>query len=33
MIHDGLWCAFENWHMGETAELVSDVYKVSREEQ
>jgi acetyl-CoA C-acetyltransferase len=33
MIHDGLWCAFENWHMGETAELVSDAYKVSREEQ
>ncbi len=33
MIHDGLWCAFENWHMGETAELVSEVYKVSREEQ
>ena len=33
MIHYGLWCAFENWHMGETAELVSEVYKVSREEQ
>jgi acetyl-CoA C-acetyltransferase len=33
MIHDGLWCTFEKWHMGETAELVSEVYKVSREEQ
>ena len=20
MIHDGLWCACENWHMGEAAE-------------
>jgi len=21
MIHDGLWCAFENWPMGEAAEV------------
>ncbi len=33
MIHDGLWCAFENWHMGNTAEVVSEKYNVSREEQ
>lgn len=33
MIHDGLWCAFENWHMGNTAEVVSEKYGVSREEQ
>ena len=24
MIHDGLWCAFENWHMGEAAEHIAD---------
>src|SRR5471032_1482899 len=23
MIHDGLWCAFENWHMGEAAEHIA----------
>lgn len=33
MIHDGLWCAFDNWHMGNTGEVVSERYKVSREEQ
>ncbi len=33
MVHDGLWDAFENFHMGQTAELVSDKYRVSREEQ
>jgi acetyl-CoA C-acetyltransferase len=24
MINDGLWCAFENYHMGCTGELVAD---------
>ena len=24
MIHDGLWCAFEDWHMGEAAEHIAD---------
>jgi acetyl-CoA C-acetyltransferase len=33
MIHDGLWCAFENYHMGNTGEVVSERYHVSREEQ
>lgn len=33
MIHDGLWCAFDNWHMGNTGEVVAEKYNVSREEQ
>src|SRR6187200_3329410 len=33
MISDGLWCAFENYHMGCTGELVADEYSVSRAEQ
>ena len=33
MVHDGLWCAFENFHMGNTGEIVADKYTVSREEQ
>ena len=33
MIHDGLWDAFENYHMGNTGEVVADKYKVSRERQ
>jgi len=33
MINDGLWCAFENYHMGCTGELVADEYKVGRSEQ
>jgi acetyl-CoA C-acetyltransferase len=33
MIHDGLWCPFENWHMGNAGELVADTYKVTRDQQ
>ena len=33
MIHDGLWCPFENWHMGNAGETVADTYKVTREQQ
>jgi acetyl-CoA C-acetyltransferase len=33
MIHDGLWCAFENWHMGEAAEHIAAKCGVSRSEQ
>src|SRR5919198_4890560 len=33
MIHDGLWCAFENYHMGCTGEVVAEEYAISREEQ
>ncbi len=33
MIHDGLWCAFENYHMGNTGEVVAERYQVTRQEQ
>lgn len=33
MIHDGLWCAFDNQHMGCTGEVVSERYRVTRAEQ
>jgi acetyl-CoA C-acetyltransferase len=33
MIHDGLWCAFENYHMGNTGEVVATRYNVTRAEQ
>jgi len=33
MIHDGLWCSFENWSMGLACEAVVDKYDVSREDQ
>jgi acetyl-CoA C-acetyltransferase len=33
MIRDGLWCAFDNCHMGVTAENVAAEYEVSREDQ
>jgi acetyl-CoA C-acetyltransferase len=33
MIHDGLWDVYEDVHMGVTAELVAEKYKISREEQ
>ena len=33
MIVDGLWDAYEDFHMGMTAELVADKYKISRERQ
>jgi acetyl-CoA C-acetyltransferase len=33
MINDGLWCAFENYHMGHTGEVVADRYHVTRQEQ
>lgn len=33
MIHDGLWDAFEDFHMGMTAELVAEKYGISRERQ
>jgi acetyl-CoA C-acetyltransferase len=33
MIHDGLWCAYEGWHMGEAAEHIACKYSVSRAEQ
>ena len=33
MITDGLWCAFNNYHMGITAENVAADFNISREEQ
>ncbi|HJY86019.1 MAG TPA: acetyl-CoA C-acetyltransferase [Candidatus Acidoferrales bacterium] len=33
MISDGLWDAYEDFHMGMTAELVAEKYKIPRQEQ
>jgi len=33
MINDGLWCAFENYHMGCTGEIVAEEYSISRSQQ
>jgi acetyl-CoA C-acetyltransferase len=32
-INDGLWCAFEQCHMGNAGEVVADQYSVGREAQ
>src|SRR6266566_4498507 len=33
MINDGLWCAFEQCHMGNAGEVVADEYHVGRQTQ
>ena len=33
MIHDGLWCAFEDYHMGCTGEVVAEKFSIGRGEQ
>ncbi|MEO0101936.1 MAG: acetyl-CoA C-acetyltransferase [candidate division WOR-3 bacterium] len=33
MIYDGIWCAFENVHMGVLGEFTAENSKISREEQ
>lgn len=33
LIQDGLWCAFNQYHMGITAENIAKRYQISREEQ
>jgi acetyl-CoA C-acetyltransferase len=33
MINDGLWCSFENYHMGNAGEVVAERYHVSRDAQ
>lgn len=33
MILDGLWCAFDNHHMGMTGEIVAEKFGATREEQ
>ncbi len=30
LVHDGLWCAFDQWHMGETGEVVAERYQITR---
>jgi len=32
MVYDGLWCAFENQHMGNSAEWIAREYNLAREE-
>ncbi len=32
-VHDGLWCAFENWHMGRAAEFIARECGITREMQ
>jgi acetyl-CoA C-acetyltransferase len=32
MVHDGLWCSFEDHHMGNSAEWIAREYDVSRED-
>jgi acetyl-CoA C-acetyltransferase len=32
MVHDGLWCSFENQHMGNSAEWIAREYDLTREE-
>lgn len=29
-VHDGLWCACEDWHMGNAAEFMADEFDISR---
>jgi acetyl-CoA C-acetyltransferase len=31
LVVDGLWCAFEDWAMGNAAEFIADEYEVTRE--
>ena len=33
VVNDGLWCAFENIHMGNEAEIIAEKFAVTREEQ
>jgi acetyl-CoA C-acetyltransferase len=33
MVHDGLWCAFKNWHMGNAAEFIARQFDLTREQQ
>jgi acetyl-CoA C-acetyltransferase len=31
LLHDGLWCALENWGMGNAAEFIAEEYNVTRQ--
>src|SRR5688572_2069971 len=33
MINDGLWCSFENWHMGNAGDVVASECGISRDAQ
>jgi len=33
MIHDGLWCAINDWHMGEGTDRTAEEFGTTREEQ
>jgi acetyl-CoA C-acetyltransferase len=33
MVHDGLWCAFEQCHMGNAGEVIATEYNIGREKQ
>ena len=33
LLRDGLWDVFNDYHMGETAENLADMYSISRAEQ
>ena len=33
MINDGLWCSFEQWHMGNAGETIANDYCISRGQQ
>jgi acetyl-CoA C-acetyltransferase len=33
VVHDGLWCAIENHHMGVSAEIIAEKFEISREAQ
>ncbi|HLW01160.1 MAG TPA: acetyl-CoA C-acetyltransferase [Ktedonobacterales bacterium] len=33
VVHDGLWCAFEDVHMGNEAEIIADKFGISRQAQ
>ncbi len=32
-VHDGLWCAIEDWHMGMAAEFIAAQFEITRQEQ
>jgi acetyl-CoA C-acetyltransferase len=33
VVNDGLWCAFEDIHMGKEAEIIAEKFSVTRDEQ
>jgi acetyl-CoA C-acetyltransferase len=33
MITDGLWCSFEQWHMGTAGEVIASEYQIGRDQQ